>query len=85
VSYGIGVFNSVDDEETMPRIKEKKPKKTRGAQKVRKATKKQRRKKLSKSGNPKEKATSRVPEFSLRAMFSNLVRFATPRHPIHWS
>jgi hypothetical protein len=69
----------------MPSTKEKKPKKTRGAQKVRKATKKQRRKKLSKSGNPKGKATIRPPEFSLREMFSGLVRFATARHPLHWS
>jgi hypothetical protein len=37
----------------MPRDKEKKPKKTRGAAKVRKATKKQRRNKVSKSGKPK--------------------------------
>jgi hypothetical protein len=33
--------------------KEKQKKKTRGAKKVRKATKKQRRNKISKSGNPK--------------------------------
>jgi hypothetical protein len=37
----------------MPREKEKKRKKTRGTQKVRNATKKQRRNKISKSGNPK--------------------------------
>ena len=37
----------------MARDKEKKPKKTRGAKKVRKATKKLRRQKISKSGKPK--------------------------------
>lgn len=81
----IGEFNRAADEGTMARNQGKKPKKTRGTQKVRKATKQQRRKRLSKSGNPKRKATSRAPELSLREMFSDLVRFATPRHPIHWS
>lgn len=37
----------------MPRVKEKKPKKTRGAKKTRKATAKLRRNKISKSGKPK--------------------------------
>ena len=37
----------------MPRKKEKKPKKTRGAKKVRKAAIEQRRNKISKSGKPK--------------------------------
>ena len=37
----------------MPRVKEKKPKKTRGAQKTRKGTAKLRRNKISKSGKPK--------------------------------
>jgi hypothetical protein len=37
----------------MPRDKEKKPKKTRGGKKVRKATKKQRQQNISKSAKPK--------------------------------
>ena len=37
----------------MPRVKEKKSKKTRGAKKTRKATAKLRRNKISKSGKPK--------------------------------
>jgi hypothetical protein len=41
--------------ESMPKDKDKK--KTRGAKKVRKATKKQRRNKISKSGKPKGRET----------------------------
>jgi hypothetical protein len=44
----------------MPKEKEKKRKKTRGAKKVRKATKKQRRNKISKSGNPKGEEKKRI-------------------------
>jgi hypothetical protein len=40
-------------EELIQMAKQKDPKKTRGTKKVRKATKKQRRNKISKSGKPK--------------------------------